>query len=187
MSEYSQPTERSARIAFHNRGRYCGLRLVAAAVSQRPTGADAAPIDDYPTQQRPPSIYDAIDADDFDLALRVITADPAAIECVDAIPPPLHNCIYADKPEMLEWLLDHGADIERRDQDYGSPPLKCAVVMRHKRIIRTLVERGADATRAMVIAQRGLAGEFEDDPSLDREGYREIVELLREPGIGSRQ
>ena len=106
---------------------------------------------------------------------------------MDAIPPPLHNCIYADKPEMLEWLLDHGADIERRDQDYGSPPLKCAVVMRHKRIIRTLVERGADATRAMVIAQRGLAGEFEDDPSLDREGYREIVELLREPGIGSRQ
>ena len=43
-----------------------------------------------------------------------------------------------DKPEWLEWLLDHGADIERREQDYGSTPLTTAVVHRHKRIIRTL-------------------------------------------------
>ena len=112
---------------------------------------------------------------------------PLQIESVDGIPPPLHDCIYDDKPEWLEWLLDHGADIERREQDYGSTPLTAAVVHRQKRIIRTLVKRGADATRAMDCAQRGLAGAFEDDPRLDREGYREIVELLRELGIGSRQ
>ena len=88
---------------------------------------------------------------------------------------------------MLEWLLDHGAAIERREQDYGSTPLLTAVVHRHKRIIRTLVQRGADATHAMDRAQRGLAGDFEDDPRLDREGYREILKLLRELGIGSRQ
>ena len=87
---------------------------------------------------------------------------------------------------MLEWLLNHGANIERREQDYGSTPLKkIAVVMRHKRIIRTLVKRGADASRAMDCAQRGLAGDFEDDPRLDREGYREIVELLRELGVNN--
>jgi hypothetical protein len=28
-----------------------------------------------------------------------------------------------------------------------------------------------------------LAGDFEDDPRLDREGYREIIELLRELGV----
>jgi hypothetical protein len=28
-----------------------------------------------------------------------------------------------------------------------------------------------------------LAGGFEDDPRLDREGYREIVKLLRELGV----
>ena len=99
------------------------------------------------------------------------------------IPPSLHGSIYEDKPEMLEWFLDHGADIELREQDYGSPPLITAVVHRHKRIIRTLVQRGADATRAMHVAQRGLAGDFEDDPSLDREGYREIIALLRELGV----
>ena len=124
-----------------NRGRYCGFRLLAAAKGSLDL---SPPIDDFPPHERPPSIYDAIDADDFDLALRVITDDPAAIECVDAIPPPLHNCIYTDRPEMLEWLLDHGADIARREQDYGSTPLNTAVVMRRKRIIRTLVQRGAE-------------------------------------------
>jgi Sulfatase-modifying factor enzyme 1/Ankyrin repeats (3 copies) len=168
----------------NGRGRYCGFRLLAAATGSFDL---SPPIDDFPKQVRPPSIFDAIDANDFDLALRVITADPAAIESVDGIPPPLHDCIYHDKPEWLEWLLDHGADIERREQDYGSTPLLTAVVHRHKRIIRTLVKRGADVTRAMDCAQRGLAGDFEDDPRLDREGYREIVELLRELDVGSRQ
>jgi ankyrin repeat protein len=140
-------------------------------------------MDDFPRQQQPPSVFDAMDANDFDLALRVITADPAAIESVDGIPPPLHDCVYHDKPEWLEWLLDHGADIERREQDYGSTPLLTAVVHRHKRIIRTLAQRGADATHAMDCARRGLAGDFEDDPRLEREGYREIVELLQTLGV----
>jgi Sulfatase-modifying factor enzyme 1/Ankyrin repeats (many copies) len=168
----------------NNPGRYCGFRLLAAVTGSFDV---SPPIDDFPTQVRPPSIFDAIDANDFDLALRVITADPAAVESVDGIPPPLHDCIYHDKPEWLEWLLDHGADIERREQDYGSTPLLTAVVHRHKRIIRTLVKRGADATRAMDCAKRGLAGAFEDDPRLGREGYREIIELLRELNVGSGQ
>lgn len=36
-------------------------------------------------------------------------------------------------------------------------------------------------------AQRGLADNFENDPRLDREAFREIIELLRELGISSRQ
>jgi hypothetical protein len=161
------------------RGRYCGFRLLAA----RAVSFDLSPpINGFPAQAR---IFDAIDANDFELALRIITADPAAVESVDGIPPPLHACIYADKPEWLEWLLDHGADIERREQDYGSTPLNAAVVHRHGTIIRILIQRGADTTHAMHIAQRGLAGDFEDDPRLDREGYRQIVELLRELDGGS--
>jgi hypothetical protein len=82
---------------------------------------------------------------------------------------------------MLEWLLDHGANIELREQDFGGRPLACAIVHRHKRFIRILIERGADTTRAMEVAQRGLAGEFEDVPP--PEAYREIIELLRELGV----
>lgn len=164
-----------------NRGRYCGFRILAAATGSFEL---SPPIDDFPQQKQPPSIYDAISANDFDLALEIVTADPAAIDPVDYIPPPLHNCIYADTPEMFEWLLDHGADVEHREQDHGSTPLNTAVVMRHKTIIQILIQRGADTASAMDLAERGLAGEFEFDPSLNRDGYQEIVELLREAGIG---
>ena len=169
-------------------------------------GIISPPIDDFPKQYH---IYDAIRANDFDWALRIVTADPDAVECPEGIPPPLEYCGDEDKPEWVEWLLDHGADIERLNQDYGSTALRCAVIRRQKRAIRTLVKRGADASRAMDLAQRGLAGDFEDesvdlakpeeagdvyDPAtqryirrLEREGYREIIELLRELGVGSQQ
>jgi len=163
----------------NGRSRYCGFRLVAAK-----TGSFfdlSAPVG-FPSQEQAP-IYNAIDANDFDLARQIVTADPDEIEPVYVVPPPLHCCVYDDNLEWVEWLLDHGADIESREQDYGSPPLTAAVVHRQNRIIRTLVKRGADASRAMDFAQRGMAGDFEDDPRLDREGYREIIELLRELGI----
>jgi len=164
----------------NGRSRYCGFRLLAAAAGSFDL---SPPIDDFPQQELPPSIYDAIDANNFDLARRVITADPTAIESVDGIPPPLHDCIYHDKSEMLEWLLDHGANIERREQDYGSTPLLTAVVHRQKRMIPILVGRGAKTEGALKRARNGLAGAYEDDPRLDREGYREIVELLQTLGI----
>ena len=162
----------------NGRGRYCGFRLLAAATGSFDL---SPPIDDFPKQERPPSIFDAIDANDFDLALRVITADPAAVESVDGIPPPLHDCIYHDKPEWLEWLLDHGADIERREQDYGATPLTTAVVHRQKRIIPILVGRGAKTEGVLKRARNGLAGAYED--FFDRTGYQEIVELLQTLGV----
>jgi hypothetical protein len=169
----------AARINYMG-GRYCGFRLAAAPVGP----CDFCPsIEEYPAPPAKPSIFDAFDAKDYALAEQILADDPDQLEAVDGIPPSLHWCIYTDRPEMFEWLLDHGADIERREQDYGSPPLNSAVVQRHKRIIRILVERGADTTRAMDFAQRGSAGDFEYDPSLDREGYREIVELLQELGV----
>jgi hypothetical protein len=177
---------RAAARCFYMGGRYCGFRLAAAPV--RPCGFCPS-IEQYPAPPAKPSIFDAFDAKDYALAEQILADDPDQLEGVDDIPPSLHWCIYTDRPEMFEWLLDHGADIELREQDYGATPLNTAVVHRHKRIIRTLIERGADATRgvaAMDCALRGLAGAYEDDPRLDREGYREIIELLRELGDVSR-
>lgn len=169
------------RWGLHAKSRspYIGFRLLAA----RTRAFDLSPpIDGHPMQYQ---IYDAIRANDFDWALRIVTADPDAIECPEGIPPPLEYCGDEDKPEWIEWLLDHGADIERLNQDYGSTALICAVIRRQKRSIRTLFKRGADVTKAMDCALRGLDGAYEDDPSLDREGYREIISLLQELGIGS--
>jgi hypothetical protein len=174
----------------NSRSRSIGFRLLAARAG---TFELSPPIDDFPKQWR---IYAAIRANDFDLARRIVTDDPDEIECPEGIPPPLEYCGDEDKPEWIEWLLDHGADIERLNQDYGSTALICAVIRRQKRIIRTLVKRGADTTRAMEAAERGLAGDFEnetvEDPvegerPLDRDGYREIIALLHELGISSRQ
>lgn len=171
---------RAAARANYGGGRYCGFRLTAAPVGQYDF---CSSIEEYSAPPPKPSIFDAFDAKDYARAEQILADDPNQLEEVDAIPPNLHACIYNDLPEMFDWLLDHGANMELREQDYGSTPLNTAVVHRHKRIIRTLVERGADTTFAMDLAQRGLSGEFEYDASLDREGYREIVELLRELGI----
>jgi len=163
----------------NGRSRYCGFRLLAAKTG---LSFDLVPPVGFPAQEQSP-IYDAIDLNDFDLALRVITADPDEIDPVYVVPPPLHCCVYDDKPEWVEWLLDHGADIESREQDYGSTPLAAAVIHRQKRIIPILVHRGANTEGQLKRARNGLAGAYEDDPRLDRQGYREIVELLQALGV----
>jgi len=163
-----------------NRGRYCGMRLLAAPMGPFEL---TPPLDDFTAPPKQPSIFDALDAKDYALAEKLLTDKPHVLEGLDEIPPSLHVCIYTDRPEMLAWLLDHGAGIERHEQDYGATPLKTAIVMRHKRIIQILVDRGADTTGALDSALKGLAGNFEDDPSLNRDGYEEIVELLRKLGV----
>jgi sulfatase modifying factor 1 len=176
-------TERCCRAAGRSfygwGGRYSGFRLAAAPVGQHEF---CPPIEDYPLPTASkPSLWDALEAKDFALAERIIADHPHQLEGVDWVPPSLHACIYGDLPELLEWFLDHGANIEQREQDFGGRPLITAIVHRHQRIIRTLVQRGADATGAMQVAERGLAGEFEDVPP--PEAYREIIELLRELGV----
>jgi hypothetical protein len=175
-------TRKSCRAASRSfyawGGRYSGFRLAATPVGP----FELCPsIEEYPAPPAKPSLWDAVDAKDYALAEQILADDPDQLEGVDSVPPSLHGCIYEDKPEMLEWFLDHGADIELREQDFGGRPLITAVVHRHKCIIRILVERGADTTRAMEVAQRGLAGDFEDVPP--PEAYREIIELLRELGV----
>src|SRR5262245_60496761 len=49
--------------------------------------------------------------------------DPDQLDGVDWVPPFLHGFIYEDKPEMLEWFLDLGANIELPEQDFGGRPL----------------------------------------------------------------
>ncbi len=169
----------AARSFYAWGGRYSGFRLAAAPVGQYDF---CPPVEDYPvpTASRP-SMWDALNAKDYALAERIIADHPDQLEGVDWVPPSLHACIHGDLPELFEWFLDHGANREQRDQDYGSTPLAAAIVHRNKRIIRTLVERGADTSRAMHLAERGLTGDFEDLPP--PEAYREIIELLRELGV----
>lgn len=169
---------RAAARTFYSAGRYSGFRVAAARVGPLQL---CPPAEHYPRPPARPSLWDAVDAQDYALAEQILAEDPDQLDGVDDIPPSLHGCVYEDKPEICRWLLDHGANIELPEQDYGSPPLKAAVIHRHKKILRMLVERGADTSRAMQLAERGLAGDFEDLPP--PEAYLEIVELLRELGV----
>jgi Sulfatase-modifying factor enzyme 1 len=169
---------RAAARTFYSAGRYSGFRLTAARIGPLELSPSA---EHYLAPPTKPSIWDAVAARDYALAEKILADDPDQLEGVDDIPPSLHGCIYEDLPEMFEWLLDHGANKELREQDYGSPPLRTAVIHRHKKIIRILIERGADTTGVLRVAERGLAGEFEDLPP--PKAYREIIELLRELGV----
>jgi sulfatase modifying factor 1 len=175
-------TKRSCRAAARSfyawGGRYSGLRLAAAPVG---TYEFCPPIESYAAPPPRPSLWDALEAKDYALAERIIATDPDQLEGVDWVPPSLHACIYGDLPELLEWFLDHGANMEQREQDFGGRALITAVVHRNKKIIRTLVERGADTTGAMRTAERGLAGGFEDVPPA--EAYQEIIDLLQDLGV----
>jgi hypothetical protein len=159
------------------RSRYVGFRLLAARAG---SSFELTPPVGFPAQEQAP-LYDAIEANDLDRAGRIIAADPDEIDPVYVVPPPLHWSVYDDKPQWAEWLLDHGADIEGREQDYGSPPLTAAVIHRMKRIIPILIRRGASTAGQLKRARNGLAGAYEE--FFDREGYREIVALLESLGV----
>jgi hypothetical protein len=160
----------------NGRSRYAGFRLLAAKTG---SSFELNPPIEYPTLKEP-SIYHAI-YEDFEMAQRVITADPDEIDSVYVVPPPLHCCAYGDDVNWAVWLLDHGADIEQRDQDYSTTPLTAAVIHRQKRIIPILVRRGANTEGQLKRARNGLAGAYEE--FFDREGYREIIELLQSLGV----
>jgi ankyrin repeat protein len=56
---------------------------------------------------------------------------------------PLHYCIMEDRPDMVDWALDHGADIEARDWELESRPLGWAAHIGSRGCVEVLLRRGA--------------------------------------------
>ena len=176
---------RSASRHWYQGGRYVGFRLLAGPVGVACSPAEVSfALDNLKPKPVSRGIYDAMDTDDVEAARRVLIEDKRQLEAVDLIPPPIHYAVYYDKPEFVEVLLDHGADIERRDPDFASRPVTYAVVHQRHEIIRLLVARGASTEECMSLAQRGLAGEFEVYTDLQpAETYQATIDLLCELGV----
>ncbi|MFZ5831172.1 MAG: ankyrin repeat domain-containing protein [Planctomycetota bacterium] len=128
---------------------------------------------------------------------------------------PLHDAMWycGDRPDVFGWLLDHGAELERRDLSYGNAtPLIRAVWERLESVVRLLVERGADVnartlvdddrTALMIAAEagshevvklllaHGAQAELQDrwgrtaDEFADSAGHDEIGRTLRRATLG---
>ena len=77
---------------------------------------------------------------------------------------PLH---YARDAEVMDWLLERGADLEARDLDHASTPLQWMLGERNLDAARELAKRGAqvDIFAAVILGERDLiAGALQADP-----------------------
>ncbi|MGI9504414.1 MAG: ankyrin repeat domain-containing protein [Geminicoccaceae bacterium] len=135
-------------------------------------------------------LYEAMRTNDRGSIRRLLQAEAALVEALGKTPPPIHWAIWKGKTQIVDLLLDQGADIERRDPDRNATPLHYAIIYGRQEIVRLLVARGADlknddkADNMLDLAKRGAAGEFEEfsDIATTRSAFEEIAELLGELG-----
>lgn len=133
----------------------------------------------------------AIEQGDRATALRLLTACPELVNGPGWTPPPLHCAVKWNRPEMVELLLDHGADIEQPDPDHRTTPLRYAIMYARTELVRLLAARGAScepiragglsAYSLAVEAARGAFAEFDDLP--EPEAYQDIVRFLKQPKL----
>jgi len=78
----------------------------------------------------------------------------------------LHRVCLAGWAEMAEWLLSIGADADRRDDNWNSPPASWAAAMGHTETVKVFMDRGqVDREDAIRAAEKG--------------GHQAVVTLLQ--------
>jgi ankyrin repeat protein len=93
-----------------------------------------------------PTIEDlriALEASDAETAERLLVENPDLANDREKTPPPLRLMVWCNLPKMVELLLDHGADVESRDQGNDTTPVRYAIVYERKEMIRLLAQGGS--------------------------------------------
>lgn len=108
-------------------------------------GANVNTID---TRGNTPLIRSIREADSLEAARLLLAAGASAsinqVSSNDAsIGSALHSAVRRGKPEFIELLLQHGADINLRDKDQQTP-LALAVISGRTEIVELLIKKGAD-------------------------------------------
>lgn len=134
---------------------------------------------------------DAIETGDAEAVETLVRQHTMLVNHPDWTPPPIHCAVLWNQPTIAEILLDNCADIERRDPDRNTTPLRYAILYCKPQMISLLISRGANpgpivdhGTTALQLAQDAAAGEFEQyDDMPSRDEYGQVVELLRQLGL----
>lgn len=91
------------------------------------------------------SLHDVVAAGRLDRAAEMLEQDPDLARSRDRLgKTPLHHAVTFHRPEALELLLVHGADLDARDVT-GMTPLHVAAMLGRDIEARWLLEHGADA------------------------------------------
>ncbi|MBO0858469.1 MAG: ankyrin repeat domain-containing protein [Chloracidobacterium sp.] len=115
-------------------------------------------------------VFSAIVWKDPDAVRRMIEADPAMLSqqlgVVDKRQQPLHFAVINSLPDMVQLLLEAGADINAKTA-WGLTPLCVAATMKHNQIVDMLRARQADVdlSASLVLGQFDRAKELLDADS----------------------
>ena len=137
------------------------------------------------------ALSDAIESGDAGKVESLIQRHPGLVNHPDWTPPPLHCAVLWNQPDIAELLLNHGANLEMRDPDRQTTPLRYAIMYCKTALIPLLIARGAIAvpitkkgTSALQLAMAGANGAFEEYDDLpSRDEYRNVADVLRQCGV----
>lgn len=87
---------------------------------------------------------------------------------------PLHYATMADNPTAVKTLLDHAANVNSRDNNFGNTPLIIAAVQGHEDVARLLLENGANVNLT--------DGQGTPLVWAIRAGHPDIADLIRKHG-----
>jgi ankyrin repeat protein len=71
---------------------------------------------------------------------------------------PLHDAALGGQREIIEMLLDRGAELDARDEESGATPLYNAASWGKLEVVRLLIEKGADVNARNKAGKTPLSG-----------------------------
>lgn len=142
-------------------------------------------------QETHTAFSDAIESGDLEKMADLATRFPQLIDHPDWVPPPLHCAVLWNQTQAATFLVERGADIERRDPDRQTTPLRYAILYARCEMIPVLLRHGAlsgciepGGKTALELATEAADGVYEcfDDLPL-RTAYEEVIETLWRWGL----
>lgn len=155
--------------------------LIGAVMARRTVAVDsllqAGVSPDSRDEEGTPALILAVNAGQTEMVKRLVTAGAAVNAQREAYfkSTALMEAGVRNDPELVSWLLDHGADLHQRDT-LGDTPLNWASYYGHRELVEIYLDRGAKWT---VASKQGTAV----DIAMHR-GHRELVQYFIDSGAG---